>query len=66
MLLNILRVIQFMRYDHMQLLREMVDHEAEQSKILEFFQKEGYTESEILTEISDYEREKEISKSLKE
>lgn len=47
-----------MQYKHLKLLREMIDRGISQSKIVHYFQLEGYSEEEILEEISDYEEEK--------
>lgn len=47
-----------MQYKHLKLLREMIDRGIAQSKIVHYFQLEGYSEEKILKEIADYEEEK--------
>ena len=50
-----------MQYSHQSLLKQMMEKGTNQQKILDYFEKEGYTESEILSAITDYERDKELS-----
>ncbi|MCD6414744.1 MAG: hypothetical protein J7L23_03925 [Candidatus Diapherotrites archaeon] len=47
-----------MQYKHLKLLHEMIDKNISQSKIMHYFQLEGYSEEEVLKEINDYEEEK--------
>ncbi len=53
-----------MKFSDMQLLRKMIDQGATQNRILEYFLKEGYSESEVLDELVVYERELESRKAL--
>lgn len=48
----------------MQLLRKMVDRGVTQPRLVEYFRKEGYSESEVLDELVSYERERESREAL--
>jgi len=47
-----------MKYSHMKLLREMVNKGIDQKRIVKYLEGEGYSEAEIIEEISSYELEK--------
>ena len=53
-----------MQYNHSTLLKQMVDKEVPQQKIIDYFVGEGYPEAEVISEINDHERQKELSASL--
>ena len=54
-----------MKYNHLRLLHELMNQGKSQRKIVEYFQGEGYSESEILGEINSYEQEQRASAELK-
>ena len=47
-----------MQYKHLKLLRKMLEEGINHDKILHYFQLEGYSEEEILEEITAFEQEK--------
>ncbi|MBN3037002.1 MAG: hypothetical protein JW834_01005 [Candidatus Diapherotrites archaeon] len=53
-------------YKHLKLLKKMLEQGVSQSKIIEYFIGEGYTESEVIEAINEVERETELEQSLKE
>ncbi len=53
-----------MKFSDMQLLRKMIDEGVTQQRILVYFRKEGYSESEVLDELVSYERELESRSAL--
>lgn len=55
-----------MKYNHARLFKQMMEQGVSQTKILEYFQGEGYSESDVLDEISAYERQQVVSSALKE
>ncbi|MFC2174479.1 hypothetical protein ACFLQ2_01280 [archaeon] len=54
-----------MQYGHQTLLKEMLEKGVSQQKIVEYFTKEGYTEPDVLSAITDYERQKDLSDSAR-
>jgi uncharacterized membrane protein len=56
-----------MKFSDSKLLRQMVDQNVSESKILEFFMRQGYSERQVVDEIQDYEREsrsRDVMKSI--
>jgi hypothetical protein len=53
-----------MKFSDMQLLHKMVNEGVTQQRVLEYFRKEGYSESEVLDELVSYERELESKQAL--
>ena len=54
-----------MKYNHIRLFKKMMQQGVSQSKIVSYFEGEGYPESEILDEIINYEQQQTITSALK-
>lgn len=54
-----------MKYNHQKLLWEMMDGNISQLKIIDYFKGEGYTENEIIREITDYEQQQSASAAMR-
>ena len=55
-----------MKYKHARLFKQMMEQGVPQSNILSYFQGEGYSEAEILGELTNYEQQQAVSSALKE
>ena len=54
------------KYKHIQLMQKLKDKGTSDTKIVKYFEGEGYSESDILREISSYEQNQFTAKALKE
>jgi hypothetical protein len=54
-----------MDYSHISLLKQMLDQGVPESRAVEYFQKEGFTESDVLRAINDYEGQKSATDAMK-
>jgi len=54
-----------MKFSDIQMLQRMIDRRIEEKKIITYFSKQGYSEKEVLNEISSYDYSKRADKSMR-